>query len=147
MYGRSLNVSPQDRAKYFEERMSWEASISSGFMRSSYAWLIPPLMDTASNLTEGKPFFKSTGRATGMGVGLLKGTVPYSVIESLGSLFEEGTRSVYSNVTGRGTEVVSKRDLRNLIRQFWITQLPGVNQLLNYAVSDSSLPETDKRRN
>ena len=95
------------------------------------------LVDTAGHLFTGKKYFSSSGRTTGQEVGILEGTVPFSLLNSMYSILGEGIRL---------GDNYSKKDARDLMRLIWVTQMPGVNQLGNYLINESNLPTTDRRK-
>ena len=137
-YGRSLNVSADERENYLAEKLSVENSWKSAIMRSAYSSILPMIIDSAGNLV-GKPVFSSSGRTTGQDVGLLMGTVPMSMVKQLSGTAKE----ILSITTG---DPLSKKDLRDATRLNWMTQIPGINQTTNYLISETNLPETDTRR-
>ena len=136
-YGRSLNVSDEERENYLAEKLSAENSWKSAIMRSAYSSILPMIIDSVGHKLTGETVFSSSGRTTGQDVGILGGTVPFTVLKNLSNTLGE---------TIRLGDPYSKRDARDTMRLIWATQMPGVNQLGNYLINKSNLPETDRRR-
>ena len=143
-YGRLLEISPHKREKYWNERMKMDEMVKSGIMRSSYSSVIPAIMDTGAFMTTGEAMFSGHMRTTDQAVGL-EGTVPYGLYKQITSQGGEIGEALRKIITGHD-HPMSKRDLRDLTRILWITQVPGINEITDYLISESSLDETDQRK-
>ena len=139
-YGRALGKSPEYRENYLAERLTFEEGIKSGIMRCSYASVLPMMLDTALTPFLGRGVFDPSGRTTHQGMGVLGGMVPVSLYKNLNSVLGESLSDIFTN------KEMSKKDARDAMRLLWLTQIPGVNQLANYAVSESGMPESNRRR-
>ena len=139
-YGRSLGVSPHERENYIAGRMTFEQGLTSGIMRCSYSTIFPMIIDSAMTPFTNEPLFSPAGRTTHQGVGIIEGTIPWSLYKGLGGIWDESLGDMFTD------KRLSKGDLRSVMKMVWLTQVPGVNQLANYFVSESDLPETNRRR-
>ena len=99
------------------------------------------------NLIGADPIFSSSGRTTGQGTGIIDGLVPVSIYNRLHKAGKEIISAASYGMSDRRIgSPYSQKDARDTMRLIWGTQMPGVSQLANWAVSESNLPETDRRR-
>jgi len=138
-YGRALGQSPRYRENYLAGRLTWEEGLKSGIMRCSYSAVFPMLIDSAMAPFTGQVFSPS-GRTTHQGVGIIEGTVPWSLYQGIQKFGSAGLGAMWDE------RELSKKDYRDAMRLVWLTQIPGVNQIANYFVSESNLKETGRRR-
>ena len=143
-YGRALEVSPHKREAWWEEQFTTENLVKSGIMRSSYSNVIPMMMDTFSFATTGEAMFSGNMRTSTQGIGI-EGTVPASMYKQITHMVTEGAESLaYAFSGGKSGSPLSKRDLRDLMRIFWMFQMPGIDQAADHLISESSIRETDR---
>lgn len=138
-YYRSASMDSNKRETYLKERLSTDYLLKAGAMKSPYSTVFPMLIDSATSMVGGEPFFDPSMRTTGLGIDPLRGSVPYSVLynrilpagrEITGALF-------------RGDEI-SKQDLRNDQALLWFTKIPGVDQAVNQlGINPLNIPEKD----
>ena len=141
-YSRALGLRPSERRNYLAKRLNFEESLKSGIMRSSYASIVPMLIDSAVKpFMGGEGVFDASGRTTRQGVGLLEGTVPWSLAKNISKIGYQGVGDIFTS------QRMSKEDMRNIMRIAWFLQIPGVNETANLFTSGlENVPATNRRR-
>ena len=137
-YGRSLSYQGKEREDYLNESLTLEKMIKSGVYRSSYSSYFLAMVDTGFVTAGYEAPIGKGARTTGMASGLLSGTVPFSMADSLISV---GTEALQSTI--QEDDPWSQKDLRDLKRFTVFGNLPLINQATEVAISNLPIPVED----
>jgi hypothetical protein len=128
LYGRSFAIPEEEQLKFWEENSGWSNALKSGFMRSSYATVLPMIIDTVGTLLPGvDPVFNEYMRTTGLGVDPWNGSIPGSLYNRISRSINTGANLLGSSV-GIGDYEFKRSDANNLMRSIWATRVPVIAQ-------------------
>ena len=135
---QSLGKSKDEREDFLEKRLTPESIGKAAFQRSTYATLLPSLIDTGAFFTGQDPMFNY--RTTGLDTNLVTGNPTYDlIVNKIGGAINNTGKAIFNDDYD-----FSKRDAYKWKSIAPFQNMIGITNILQFMIDESDLPSRSK---